>query len=589
MHRISEVTIHNYRSCQSVGLPLADYTPLVGYNNAGKSNMLRAIEWLIAPKSLPISDFFDPEQPIIVEAVIAGIDDGVLEGLGRHRPRFEPHVSEEGTITVRTIQPSPSCPARAIQKEAWINQEDGDGWHNPGGIKEALSALFPDVIVVPAMEDASADLSKNQKNTTIGKLIAAIMAPLQEAHGEAIQSALDEVRALLADDGESRAEALRQFDDDATQAVQNFFPGIRVKVEVPPPDIDAVFKSGRVRMADDRNGDAPDWRDVSSHGHGAQRAAHMALIKMLADRGGANVAGRKLLLIDEPELYMHPQMIEQVRFALKSLSSAGFQVAFSTHSPLFVGRDDIAQAIMVRKDGGHTITRNTMQNCCSVLENRQTQADTLLDLSNSSQLLFCDRAVLAEGKTERVLLPVLIEEVLGTSLLAESAAMVVMSGSDGFPGACAVLTALGFNQKVIADLDFAFRSGVLMGIWSREDQLYQDCLTVIAELAPEVGFGVDESGLPTKRGEVTSEVAFNALATSDNGRGLVEQVHDLFLGQRIWVWDQGSIEYHLGMLGKGSWAIRQFRNELLRSDSQLEDVVADLDGVRAALQWALQD
>ena len=39
MHTLAHATIRNFRSCESVTLDLAPYTPFVGYNNAGKSNI----------------------------------------------------------------------------------------------------------------------------------------------------------------------------------------------------------------------------------------------------------------------------------------------------------------------------------------------------------------------------------------------------------------------------------------------------------------------------------------------------------------------------------------------------------------------
>jgi len=58
---------------------------------------------------------------------------------------------------------------------------------------------------------------------------------------------------------------------------------------------------------------------------------------------------RTLLLIDEPELYLHPQGIEQVRQALKQLAGGRYQVLFSTHSPLMLHRDHAGNTVMVRK------------------------------------------------------------------------------------------------------------------------------------------------------------------------------------------------------------------------------------------------
>jgi|GEM_PF-4055624 AAA15 family ATPase/GTPase len=43
MHRLSQVRIQNYKSIKDLDLKLTDYTPLVGYNNAGKSNILEAM------------------------------------------------------------------------------------------------------------------------------------------------------------------------------------------------------------------------------------------------------------------------------------------------------------------------------------------------------------------------------------------------------------------------------------------------------------------------------------------------------------------------------------------------------------------
>jgi len=44
MHALSDLAIRNYRSCRVTDLQLHAFTPIVGYNNAGKSNILNAIE-----------------------------------------------------------------------------------------------------------------------------------------------------------------------------------------------------------------------------------------------------------------------------------------------------------------------------------------------------------------------------------------------------------------------------------------------------------------------------------------------------------------------------------------------------------------
>lgn len=117
MHRISKVGIKNFKSIQEVELPLAAYTPLVGYNNAGKTNILQALSWVIKKSALQQSDFLDPGLPVVVTAEITGIDADLLDALeDNHRNRIEPHVID-GTISLRRTQPQPNVPVGQIRLE----------------------------------------------------------------------------------------------------------------------------------------------------------------------------------------------------------------------------------------------------------------------------------------------------------------------------------------------------------------------------------------------------------------------------------------------------------------------------------------
>ena len=117
MHKIIEVHIENFRSCIDTRLSLSDFTPLVGYNNAGKSNILSAIKWLLKPYALSQTDFFDSENTVCVTGHIVGIDDKLLSLLDeRHRTRIEPYCVD-GNIRIRRIQNEPSTTVRDIKLE----------------------------------------------------------------------------------------------------------------------------------------------------------------------------------------------------------------------------------------------------------------------------------------------------------------------------------------------------------------------------------------------------------------------------------------------------------------------------------------
>src|SRR5690606_26119706 len=143
------------------------------------------------------------------------------------------------------------------------------------------------------------DVSKNKTTTTIGKLLAEIIGPIQATYSMEVQTALDGIKELLDCDGTSRAAELTAFDAAVNGKVETFFPGVSIKVHVPTPELKEVFSKGTIKVFENLN---PSGKDVSSLGHGAQRSIQMALVRHLADtkREAGNQTSNTILLIDEP-------------------------------------------------------------------------------------------------------------------------------------------------------------------------------------------------------------------------------------------------------------------------------------------------
>jgi len=80
---------------------------MVGYNNAGKSNILEAINWFLNPSGFDKSSFNDPDEEIIVEGLIEGVTEELLEEIeDKHRERIEDYVSDE-KILFKRVQSEP--------------------------------------------------------------------------------------------------------------------------------------------------------------------------------------------------------------------------------------------------------------------------------------------------------------------------------------------------------------------------------------------------------------------------------------------------------------------------------------------------
>ena len=588
MLQLSEVSIRNYRSCRDlVGVELADFTVFVGRNNVGKSNAMRAIQWLLRRRALNESDFFDPTCPIIVEATIAGVDQSVLATLAcEHADRVERFV-QDGVIHARRIQPAPSCPA--AQVKLWFRDQsklvtDENAWvENPAGIDNAVMGLFPEPIYIDAMEDAARDVSRADSGSTIGQLIALLLQEMTQDRRLQIQRCLDNLGEILGTGGPSRIPHLAAFDAAANESLGRFFPGITIRVSVPPPDISAVLKSGTIRVFEDAcpPRSAAEGVDVVSLGHGAQRAIQMALVCLLAKMDVGLGAGRTMLMIDEPELYMHPQAVARVRRALQTLSGSGYQVICSTHSPILIGTDEVRDAVVFAKDNeGRTFRRRqARQELRKVARESARHFNDLLGFDTAKELLFADRVVLVEGRTDVVVMQHVFHARHGVGADEVMVGFIETGGVDHLFLQLRALRALGMDGKAIVDLDFAFRGAI------HADLLADDDADLVAARAGMRGAANAAGSAWDGRGPLPVAVRdcwASGLHAFPEATAAIARLHDRLRDHGIWLWTRGAIEDHLGFR-KGSEV--QFRSALERVRSTGIQAVADPAGMTECVEW----
>ena len=589
MHGLSKIKIQNYKSCRDIDLVLSDFTPLVGYNNGGKSNILEAIKWLLKSSVLAKEDFFDLSQPVIVSGEIIGITEEILNNIiEKHRKRIEPYLQND-CLRIRRKQPSPGGTAKNISLEIRNpeieDEEDDKAWDvNPTGIDTAIKAIFPEPIEIGAMENATEDVGKSKAGTTIGKLIAEIMTPIEQQHGAALNEALEVIRRRLEAEGAERAQELNDFDNEANNKLKDLFPGLQIHLHVPAPEIKELFKGGTIKIVEDGTDVC---RDVQSLGHGAQRSIQMALIRYLADIKSRNNQNptRTLLLIDEPELYLHPQAIEHIRLALKSLSKERYQVVFSTHSPLMINTTDIGSTIIVRKnDDNQSYSKKRLADAINeVISDAPSQIQTLFELTNSSQILFSDKVIVAEGRTEQRLLPEIYHLIYNTTLSADRIALVSPGGTGNTAKCLNILDVMEIPAKAVVDLDYAFRGAVRSKILQDNDDDIEACRELFADLAENIDFHLAEDGFPKKGGALMPAEAFAMFAKMPEAKVHIENLHRKLLDYNIWLWKKGAIEEYLGIEGKNekSWAAY---NVQLRQNG-CEATLSDFAGIKEFVNW----
>lgn len=437
--------------------------------------------------------------------------------------------------------------AKATNAEVWdIDQYSGEGlpehWRAyPTGLSHAVSVLLPKPLVVQAMHDLGEDIGKAKAGTTIKGLLDEIMGPLLEAHSE-LSSALETIRHVLTSEGENRSEHLQQFDTDATAALAHFFPGLALDLDLQVVDVKEFFKAGDLHVTDKTTGDR---RRFDQMGTGAQRAIQMALIRYLAEtrRGDDNRPARRLLLIDEPELYLHPQGVRRLRQALGHLAEHGFQIIFSTHSR------------------------------------------TLFKLGNLAETYFASSVVVCEGKTDGRLLPIAYEKLYGITPDIDHIAFVSVGGCGNIPKALPVMAAMGIAACAVVDLDFGYTHARSGGMLPRDGDDLTKIKAELVRLQSEHDFVLHDNGLP-KNDKATGHLAADTwalFAASDEGKALAEQTQHDLQAHRVWAWCEGCIEQVTGTDDKGEDAIIE-QEQRLRSMSAAE-LEQQMPAFKACFDW----
>ena len=414
-----------------------------------------------------------------------------------------------------------------------------------------------------------------------------IFKPPERKFGGELSQVIEQFTELLSSGSDRQAEEIQAFDKEVNTALRPLFPSVRVELDIPVPTLETFLKSATIKVVDEDDGFE---RDISRMGAGSQRAIQMALIRYLAEikkHHNNHYLSRTLLLIDSPELFLHPQAVELVRVALKNLSNEGYQVIFATHSAQMVTSEDVSTSLLIRKNKERgTYMRKRMEDAVrQVVQDAPSQLQMLFSLSNSNELLFADYVLLTEGKTEWRVLPALFERITGQSFALIKCALVRQGGVSNTRKSMQVLTAMDIPVRAIVDLDYAFTTATRDGFLKANDPDITQCRNLFRELACHNHLRL-VNGLPVnKHSNINASTAYAMMASMPEAERPIRNIHEKLCKQGIWVWTRGAIEEHLGLNGKNEMV---WRNFIERSKSKnFLQTLPDYDGIEALCQWII--
>ena len=337
--------------------------------------------------------------------------------------------------------------------------------------KELLACL-PAIYLLPAITDYSSETDRRVSSTIFHRLMAMLSDRILrvDTRYSELEKALQTVRELLnersagADESQltDRLGILSTFEESLQTAIARLIPTVdAVHLQVTIDNVTDLFAKGVSLEIDDGV-----RTDVLAKGHGLQRSVVFGLLQVLMalQRDGelsktstsGSVSTPLILIVEEPELYIHPQGRRMVYKVLNGFSQTD-QVIYSTHEPEFIDVSNFHRIALVRKN---TPTEGTYICQCDEGAITAPSERKLFQLFSSfsadwNRIFFANKVVLIEGDIDRIAL-VTVGRHLGLfdEIPEEIDYTLIVAGSkDEIPKLQAILNPFKIPYKVLLELD----------------------------------------------------------------------------------------------------------------------------------------
>lgn len=433
--RLKKIVIQNYRCIGStpVEIDLDDIVVLVGPNNAGKSTILRAYELIMSgPKAatLALSDFPNEDRSALPHIELQTyINDS-------NAPAARWLYHEAGTnrayVRERWVWDAPGQPPRRQGRKP-----DAADWESevPWGYDNVALGKRPQ----PHRLDAFA--SPEEQAGSIIKLLAEVLVksaqtpkPGEDGTASATSKLKEYISTVQRDVLRESQEAVDRIEGELGTLIAKVFHGFKVSLKEATPEeisdktINALFSGAVLRMGPEGGYLTP----IDKQGSGARRTLLWAALKLLGEQASAAKQAKKgrasspegeqrattphVLLIDEPEICLHPNAVRDACRVLYDLAEegGGWQVMVTTHSPVFIdlSRPNTTIARVERSNSG-TVTGTTIfRPDRAQLDDDDRLRLKLLNVWDPyvGEFFFGGKTVLVEGDTEYSAFRYIIDE-----------------------------------------------------------------------------------------------------------------------------------------------------------------------------------
>ena len=443
--KLIELQIKNFGCIDENGITIKidDIVVLIGPNNVGKTTSIRAYEMFANSGTiLKIDDFYQNNEnnPVEIAGVFGEITNEDKQQIGEKW--IYKNNDKQDVIKYKWRWEKSGVKG---EKYSWCDKEGKWEKGGMGGWDSKIASCIPVPLKISPFDD-----SIQLENKIVELLTSAVKENVKNDQSK-VAKLLDQVNDLANEVKKQIAEELNKTTSRLQKNLNEVFPEHNVDIA---PQADKIEVDKRLATGTHLNvaGNDGKYYPLANQGSGLQRAFLWSAIEALADTGKMK-SGRstiesekpKMLLVEEPESFLHPPAVRLAREALYKIAELdNWQVMITTHSPIFI---DVSKPhttiIRVEKNEGATKIFSTEKAQFSDKERERLQMIRNCH-PTINEFFFANKVILVEGDTEQVTF---------SQVKEERVTIINCRGKANIPMFEKILNHFGVEYIAVHDLD----------------------------------------------------------------------------------------------------------------------------------------